>query len=139
MTRPQPPHPADKQSAKQSHLLFVISDCGRERMLLVLCAHNKVELNYQLGRACSNCYCEHSVAGTFVIVIEAPADIIGVRDNEKEVELTRAEYQRVVASGIMCISEALTLAQLRSLLLTCLTGYGIIGVTRHTSCQWSPP
>ena len=59
------------------------------------CAHNKVELNYQLGRACSNCYCEHSVAGTFVI--EALADIIGVRDNEKEVELTRAEYQRVVA------------------------------------------
>ena len=39
----------------------------------------------------------------------------------------------------MCISEVLTLAQLRSLLLTCLTGYGIIGVTRHTSCQWSPP
>ena len=35
------------------------------------------------------------MAGTFVI--EALADIIGVRDNEKEVELTRAEYQRAVA------------------------------------------
>ena len=53
---------------------------------------------------------------------------------KKEVELTRAEYQREVAGGIMRISEALTLALLRSL-LTRLTGYGFVGVTRHTSCQ----
>ena len=53
-----------------------------------------------------------------VIVIEVPADIIGARDNEKEVELTRAEYKLEVATGgIMRISQALTLAPLRSLSL----------------------
>ena len=87
MTRP--PHPADKQSAKQSHLLFVILDCGKGKN--APCAHNKVELNYQLGHLIS-----HSQAALIVsiqrrfvvIVIEVRADIIGARDNEKEVELT---------------------------------------------------
>ena len=70
-------------------------------MLLVL--DNKVELNYQLGHLISQpgCpHCEHSVAFV-VIVIEVPADIIGARDNEKEVELTRAEYQLEVATGMV--------------------------------------
>ena len=88
-------------------------------MLLVL--DNKVEANYQLGHLIS-----HSQAALIVsiqrrfvvIVIEVRADIIGARDNEKEVELTRAEYQLEVATGgIMRISQALTLAPLRSLSL----------------------
>ena len=95
MTRPSLLSP--RQTISQT-ITFVVCDQCNLRLWPgknAPCAHNKVELNYQLGRACSNCYCEHSVAGTFVI--EALADIIGVRDNEKEVELTRAEYQRVVA------------------------------------------
>ena len=89
-------------------------------MLLVL--DNKVELNYQLGHliTASQAALIVSIQWRFVvIVIEVPADIIGARDNEKEVELTRAEYQLEVATGgiIMRISQALTLAPVRSLSL----------------------
>ena len=89
-------------------------------MLLVL--DNKVELNYQLGHLISPSQAALIVSIQWrfvVIVIEVPADIIGARDNEKEVELTRAEYQLEVATGggIMRISQALTLAPLRSLSL----------------------
>ncbi len=88
MTRPL--HPADKQSAKQSHLLFAISDCGKGKN--APCAHNKVELNYQLGHLISQPASPALIVSIqwrfVVIVIEVRADIIGARDNEKEVELT---------------------------------------------------
>ena len=85
---------------------------------------------------CSNC---NSTRWHFVIVIIITGArltllVCGIM---KGVELTLAEYQ-LVAGGIMRISTILKLALLRSL-LTCLTGYGFVGVTRHTSCQSSPP
>ena len=81
-----------------------------------------MEANYQLGHLISQPASPALIVSIqwrfVVIVIEVRADIIGARDNEKEVELTRAEYQLEVATGgIMRISQALALAPLRSLCL----------------------